>query len=548
MKKRFIFDENYIKRYAKKDKMRWLIIGGCALVLIIIIIIVILASMGRRSTPSDPVLPAYEFKEELTLESGSELPEVVDYFTKLENIDIDEIEVIYPEEFELSYNIDDCNEDEIEEIADKNNPEEFACAKKVLKTPAEYGVTIKLRDKEYTVVLKVVDTQAPIIITKDVEIYEGEEYSLGDFIRTCYDSSDICDYNYYNFDKDSEGNIIDYGKITKPGEYTIKIYATDAYQNVSDTVEAKLIINKVVEPLITISFNSDGGSAVNDIKTIQGGIIVKPVNPTKEGYYFVAWYNGEEEFNFNVPVTTDVNLVAKWEKIPEEIPDPPKPPVGPNGGDEPVVQYVRSVSLNYSKIYLNIGNNKTVVATVNPSNAVNGTVSWSSSDNSIATVKNGVITGVKAGTVTITATAGGKSASVEVVVKTSGGSATCPYGDASYNKDIILSVSLINNGCAVDPNRSYDQNVLQLDHRKLLNDLTNMGFRLTNDTFKYSSATDKIKNNTGIGLVGYRFTVTVSVIDPDNPYIYMSATYVIKPDGSRQFINNNIQKNGVKFS
>ena len=47
MKKRFIFDENYIKRYAKKDKMRWLVIGGCALILILVIIIVIIATKSR---------------------------------------------------------------------------------------------------------------------------------------------------------------------------------------------------------------------------------------------------------------------------------------------------------------------------------------------------------------------------------------------------------------------------------------------------------------------------------------------------------------------
>ena len=59
-----------------------------------------------------------------------------------------------------------------------------------------------------------------------------------------------------------------------------------------------------------------------------------------------------------------------------------------------------------------------LAATVNPSNATDRTVSWKSGDTAVATVdKAGKVTGVKAGKATITATAGGKSASVEVTVE-----------------------------------------------------------------------------------------------------------------------------------
>ena len=36
---------------------------------------------------------------------------------------------------------------------------------------------------------------------------------------------------------------------------------------------------------------------------------------TKEGYTFLGWYNGDELFDFNQKVTSDIQLVAKWEKI-----------------------------------------------------------------------------------------------------------------------------------------------------------------------------------------------------------------------------------------
>ena len=59
-----------------------------------------------------------------------------------------------------------------------------------------------------------------------------------------------------------------------------------------------------------------------------------------------------------------------------------------------------------------------LAATVSPGNATDRTVSWKSSDTAVATVdKAGKVMGVKAGKATITATAGGKSASVEVTVE-----------------------------------------------------------------------------------------------------------------------------------
>jgi alpha-amylase len=56
-------------------------------------------------------------------------------------------------------------------------------------------------------------------------------------------------------------------------------------------------------------------------------------------------------------------------------------------------------------------------AAVSPSNATNKTVSWSSSDASVVSVTGtGYVSAVKAGTATVTATAGGKSTSVKVTV------------------------------------------------------------------------------------------------------------------------------------
>ncbi|WP_236028256.1 Ig-like domain-containing protein, partial [Bifidobacterium pongonis] len=77
---------------------------------------------------------------------------------------------------------------------------------------------------------------------------------------------------------------------------------------------------------------------------------------------------------------------------------------------------ISGTGVSAGKLSVKQGASAQLTATVNPSNATDRTVSWKSSNTAVATVANGKVTGVKAGTATITATAGGKSASVAVTV------------------------------------------------------------------------------------------------------------------------------------
>ena len=77
---------------------------------------------------------------------------------------------------------------------------------------------------------------------------------------------------------------------------------------------------------------------------------------------------------------------------------------------------VTGVTLNKDEITMVENETVTLTATVSPDNATDPTVTWTSSDEDVATVIDGVVTGVSAGTATITAKAGTVSATCEVTV------------------------------------------------------------------------------------------------------------------------------------
>lgn len=78
---------------------------------------------------------------------------------------------------------------------------------------------------------------------------------------------------------------------------------------------------------------------------------------------------------------------------------------------------VSSITLDPTSITLYVGGTHTIQAAVSPSNATDKTVTWSSDDMGVATVSGGIVRGVGLGTCTITASAGGKSATCRVEVQ-----------------------------------------------------------------------------------------------------------------------------------
>jgi len=50
---------------------------------------------------------------------------------------------------------------------------------------------------------------------------------------------------------------------------------------------------------------------VEDGKTLD-----RPADPVKEGYKFIGWFVDGKEFDFNTPITGDLKIEARFEKLP----------------------------------------------------------------------------------------------------------------------------------------------------------------------------------------------------------------------------------------
>ncbi len=101
-----------------------------------------------------------------------------------------------------------------------------------------------------------------------------------------------------------------------PGTYEIRYKATDeAFYSLAQSVTID------VGPTITVSFNSQGGSAVTAITgKAYGDTITAPSDPTKDDYYFCGWYKDEgctQIWAFSTDTLEgDTTLYAKWLAIP----------------------------------------------------------------------------------------------------------------------------------------------------------------------------------------------------------------------------------------
>ncbi len=132
-------------------------------------------------------------------------------------------------------------------------------------------------------------------------------------------------------------------------------------------------------------------------------------------------------------------------------------PTNPSTGNNTVA--VTGITVSPTAVSLSVGGTRTLTASVSPSNATNKTVNWTSSNTSVATVSNGVVTAKGVGSATIVATTadGGKTAYCTVSVTASSVAVTgvtMSRTSASLNVGETVSLS-----ATVAPSNATDKTV-----------------------------------------------------------------------------------------
>ena len=83
----------------------------------------------------------------------------------------------------------------------------------------------------------------------------------------------------------------------------------------SAPVFACTVKEKISEKVYTVTFNSNGGSAVDSQKVKYNNLVQKPQDPVRSGYTFKGWYYKEKSFDFNkTKVKRSMTIKAKWNK------------------------------------------------------------------------------------------------------------------------------------------------------------------------------------------------------------------------------------------
>ncbi|MBO7303616.1 MAG: InlB B-repeat-containing protein [Clostridia bacterium] len=128
------------------------------------------------------------------------------------------------------------------------------------------------------------------------------------------------------FDSDGGSEVsdatVDYGNfVTEPDEpakvdhaFLGWYYGETKWNFDSNSVTANITLKAKWRSLVhTVTFDSAGGSTVPPVTVMEGELLTKPENPSKESSVFLGWYNGNEEWNFDTDtVMNDMTLTAKW--------------------------------------------------------------------------------------------------------------------------------------------------------------------------------------------------------------------------------------------
>ena len=83
------------------------------------------------------------------------------------------------------------------------------------------------------------------------------------------------------------------------------------FEMLDDEVVNSFVITIRRRPIYTVTFNTNGGSAIQSQRIEEGSFAVTPEeNPTKNGYEFASW-----AFDFESPIMQNVTIKANWSAV-----------------------------------------------------------------------------------------------------------------------------------------------------------------------------------------------------------------------------------------
>ena len=112
-------------------------------------------------------------------------------------------------------------------------------------------------------------------------------------------------------------------KVTKPADPTKEDYIfsgwySDANCTISFDFTKEITTSTTIYAkwtaiaTYTVTFNVDGGSEVASITVKDGKLATRPDDPIKQNYLFAGWFNGDSQFDFTQPITSNLELTAHW--------------------------------------------------------------------------------------------------------------------------------------------------------------------------------------------------------------------------------------------
>ena len=122
----------------------------------------------------------------------------------------------------------------------------------------------------------------------------------------------VSDDGYTEVAADKQAQIGTIGAMTEAVAKTYAGFAPKAISQVEISVSGTVVNVYYDRVTYTVSFSTGGGSPVDNQTVRYGATATKPTDPTRTGYTFSKWKNGNVDYNFSTAVTGSLSLTAGW--------------------------------------------------------------------------------------------------------------------------------------------------------------------------------------------------------------------------------------------